>query len=325
MTTHTQRMQACLLGETADRTPVALWRHFPGDDQQPASFAAATLHWQKLYDWDLVKVTPASSFALKDWGSQDEWRGDSEGTRSYTHRVINAAQDWQKLGVLGADSPHLRAQIEVLRTIRKELGPDTPLLQTIFSPLSQAKNLAGGERLIQHLRLHPQSVKSGLEIIAQSTANFMKAICDEGLVDGVFYAVQHAQAALLSPEEFRAFGRDFDLQVLSGAADLWCNMVHLHGEEVYFDEVANYPVQIINWHDRDTFPTLAEAKNLTNSTLCGGLGRESIVLDSAAELTRQAQDALRQTGGTRFLLGTGCVVPVTAAHGNLSAVRRAVE
>ncbi|MEI6289491.1 MAG: hypothetical protein WCP19_03590, partial [Chloroflexota bacterium] len=68
MTTHRERMEALVSGQDTDRTPVALWRHFPGDDQDPDRLAAATLFWQKNYDWDVVKVTPASSFALKDWG-----------------------------------------------------------------------------------------------------------------------------------------------------------------------------------------------------------------------------------------------------------------
>ena len=62
--THYERLQACLAGEKLDRPPVALWRHFPVDDQAPETLAAATLNYQKTYDFDLVKVTPASSFCL---------------------------------------------------------------------------------------------------------------------------------------------------------------------------------------------------------------------------------------------------------------------
>jgi uroporphyrinogen decarboxylase len=30
---HRQRLETCLSGEIPDRMPVALWRHFPVDDQ----------------------------------------------------------------------------------------------------------------------------------------------------------------------------------------------------------------------------------------------------------------------------------------------------
>ncbi len=43
-----ERMQACLKNDPAlDRPPVALWRHFPMDDQDPATLAAATLDFQQ--------------------------------------------------------------------------------------------------------------------------------------------------------------------------------------------------------------------------------------------------------------------------------------
>ena len=62
-----ERLQACIKNDPAlDRSPVALWRHFPVDDQRPETLAAATLDFQHHYNFDLVKVTPASSFAIKD-------------------------------------------------------------------------------------------------------------------------------------------------------------------------------------------------------------------------------------------------------------------
>ena len=324
MPTHRQRLEASLSGSILDRPPVALWRHFPVDDQLPETLAAATLHWQQQYDWDLVKVTPASSFCLKDWGVLDAWKGDGEGTRGYTKRVVFEPADWAKLTVLGPDSPHLAAQLKCLSLIRNDLPIETPLLQTIFSPLAQAKNLAGGEALLAHLREHPEAVKKGLEAIAETTRRFIAAAIKTG-IDGIFYAVQHAQADLLTEAEFSEFGRSFDLPTLEAARPLWLNLLHLHGENVYFDAVADYPVQVINWHDRDTEPSLSDGLKRFSGLLCGGLSRETMVYGNAATVKSEAADAIEQTEGRRLLLGTGCVVPIIAPHGNLMAARKSVE
>ena len=91
---HRERLEICLSGGKPDRVPAALWRHFPVDDQNPESLAAAAVNFQRTFDFDLVKYTPASSFCIKDWGSQDEWRGDPEGTRDYINKVI---QEYGKL------------------------------------------------------------------------------------------------------------------------------------------------------------------------------------------------------------------------------------
>jgi uroporphyrinogen decarboxylase len=48
--TRRERLEATFAGEPVDRLAVALWRHFPGDDQRPADLAAATLAWQAQYD-----------------------------------------------------------------------------------------------------------------------------------------------------------------------------------------------------------------------------------------------------------------------------------
>ncbi len=233
MTTHKERIQACINNETLDRPPVALWRHFPMDDQSPETLAAATLHFQNTYDFDLVKVTPSSSFSIRDWGVEDKWTGHTEGTREYIKRVIHEPKDWEKLPVLDPTAPHLAGQLNCLRIIRKELSPDTPLLQTIFSPLAQAKNLAGGETLIAHLRLYPDAVVKGLEAIAKTTRRFVEACLGTG-IDGVFYAIQHAQASLLTLDEYKTFGLPHDQKTLEPAQELWCNLLHLHGHDVYF-------------------------------------------------------------------------------------------
>src|SRR5512142_3242752 len=94
---HRERLEACLAGQAPDRPPVALWRHFPVDDQTPGGLAAATAHFQHTYDFDLIKVTPTSSFCIKDWGVEDRWKGNPEGTRDYTKRAIQRPEDWTKL------------------------------------------------------------------------------------------------------------------------------------------------------------------------------------------------------------------------------------
>jgi len=324
MTTHRERIQACLNGEKTDRTPIALWRHFPVDDQDPETLATSTLHFQNTYDFDIVKVTPASSFAVKGWGVEDQWMDDTEGSRRYTKRVINEPADWEKLSVLDLDSPYLSGQLACLRLIRQNLNPDTPLIQTVFNPLSQAKNLAGNDLLLKHIHEHPEAVLKGLETIAKTTAKFIEAATEIGL-DGIFYAVQHAQANMISLDEYTKFGLPFDQQALAPANDLWCNMLHLHGKDVYFSLLRLLNFQIVNWHDRETYPSLGEAQSLFRGALCGGLRQNSLVFENQATVKEEAEDAIKQTRGQRFILGTGCVVPVTASHGNLIAARRSVE
>jgi uroporphyrinogen decarboxylase len=129
----------------------------------------------------------------------------------------------------------------------------------------------------------------------------------------------------LTLEEYQNFGVPHDLTALEPAQELWCNMLHLHGHDVYFSLLDSLTFPIVNWHDRETFPTLAEAQKQFPGVVCGGMRQDTLVYQEEAQVRKEATDAIQQTGGKRFILGTGCVVPVIASHGNMLAARKSVE
>jgi uroporphyrinogen decarboxylase len=323
--TKRERLEATIRGEEADRTPVALWRHFPGDDQDPAELAASTLAFQRQYDFDFIKVTPASSFCVRDWGAEDRWLGNEEGTREYTRQPILAPEQWRALPALDPEAGVLGGQLRCLELIHKAVSDEVPFVQTIFNPLSQAKNLVGKQNLVAHLRQDPAAVLAGLETITATTVRFIEAARERG-ISGIFLAVQHASYELLTGHEYEEFGLSFDRRLLAAAGDLWLNVLHLHGNRVMFDLLADYRVQVVNWHDRETPPTLAEGQARVQGAVLGGLRQwETMLRGTPNDVRREAEDAMRQTGGRRFILGTGCVTPITAPWANLRMARAVVD
>jgi uroporphyrinogen decarboxylase len=320
------RLEKTFQGEETDRVPVALWRHWPGDDQRAADLAEATVAFQRRWDFDFCKVTPASSFCLTDYGVQDRWVGSLEGTREYIRRAVERSLDWTELRVLDPSRGALSRQLDVLRMLNDAFGDDVPYIQTIFSPLAQAKNIAGQDRLIEHMRMAPDRLKTGLNTVTESTLRFIDAMRKTG-VSGIFYAIQHGSYALMSEAEYREFGRPYDLQILEALPDdWWLNMVHLHGPAPMFDLVTDYPVQMINWHDRETDISLADGKLKFDGAVSGGLGRwDPMHNGTPVEVSEQARDAIRQTDGRRFVLSTGCVLITTSPTSNIRAVRESVE
>lgn len=324
MLTHKERLKRCLSGESLDRVPVSLWRHFPVEDQSPELLAKAVVRFQETYDFDFVKITPSSSYCVKDWGALDRWVGNPEGSCEYTQFPIQHYEDWKNLRPLSPSKGSLSEQIECIKLVKQYLPHETPIIQTIFNPLSQTKNLVGKGNLPLHLRLCPEEVKTALSVITQTTIDFILAARNEG-IDGIFFAIQHAQASLLSPIEYEEFGIPYDLQILQSASDLWLNVAHLHGEDVYFGKISQYPVDVINWHDLETPPDLQTAKLLFPGTVCGGLRQWDTLVSGNPELVyAEAHSAITRTESTRFILGTGCVLPITAPHSNILAARNAV-
>ncbi|NCF66566.1 MAG: uroporphyrinogen decarboxylase [Chloroflexi bacterium] len=315
-----KRLEATISGEKPDRLPVSLWRHWPGDDQDAASLAAAHLQWQRDYDWDLLKVGPASSYSVADWGVKDRWVGHIEGTRERIFYPVKEAADWERLRPLDPTKGMLAIQIEALRLVGAALDERVPFIATIFSPLAQAKHLAGTDRLLAHMRSDPELFHQGLETITKSTLQTIEAAKATG-ISGIFYAVQHARYPLMNPSEFLEFARPYDLQILEATRDLWLNMSHIHGDQIMFDQVADYPVEFVNWHDRETGFSIAAGLAQIPGAASGGIDHWSIHADSPEKTLNEAMDAVKQTNGRRLLLGTGCVIMTTTPLRNIRALR----
>lgn len=317
-----KRLEATIAGAPVDRPAFSLWHHWPGDDQRPADLAAAHLAWQQTYDFDFVKMMPASDYCLRDWGVESTWIGGDEGTRAYQNQVIHQVDDWAQLPVLDPTAGSLGQAREAVELTCAAVGDDVPVIMTIFSPLGQLRHLADRD-LLFYLRHHPDAVLAGLEVVTESTVRFVESLRSTRL-SGIYYAAQMAEPSHLSRAEYERFGRPFDLRVLEVAGDWWFNLLHIHGLQVYFDLFADYPVQAINWHDREAGPSLAEGAQTVRGAVSGGLDRWTMLRGSPADVRREAAEAMEQTGGRRLILSTGCVIMITTPLSNVRAARASV-
>ena len=321
--TKRDRLAATLRGEATDRPLVALWRHFPTDDMDPTQLALSAVAFQTQYDWDFLKLTPASTYSVDGWGTRSAYRGHPEGTSEYIARPIADPQDWTRLDVLDPHAGTLGQQLAAIRNVRELAGPDIPVIETVFSPLAQAKNLIGDGLDVVHLRRHRSEFQFALEVIAETTVRFVQAALEAG-ADGIFYAMQRAAAEFLSEAEYREVARPLDLRVLEAAQSASFNLLHLHGLNTYFDLVADYPAHALNWHDRDTGPSLAEGARRFPGLVVGGLSQRDMVEGNPATIQNLAHEAVAAMGG-RLCLSTGCVMQTVTPWGNIRALRAAVD
>lgn len=324
--THRERIDAAIAHERPDRTPIALWRHFPRADQTAEGLADAVIDFQTRFDVDLVKVTEASGYPAEAWGAELEDAGNAEGTRRYLKRVVEVPEDWQTLPSLSIhDNEVFARELRALGLIREGVGPDVPVLPTIFSPLTIAKQMAG-DRMLGHLRDHPDDLEAGLRAIAETNARFAAECLNHG-ADAIFFATQFASHDLLGDDEYRRFGVEYDMPVLESVRDrARFVLLHLHGTNPMFGLTSAYPVQIVNWHDRETEPSLAEGKRLfPNGAVCGGIDRNVVDDASPDDVHASVQDALAQTDDRGLIVSTGCVALTTTPEANIRAARQAVE
>src|SRR5437762_3594912 len=74
----------------------------------------------------------------------------------------------------------LAEPVESTRRVRAELGPDVPIIQTLFSPITFAHKLSLNNSFGTHVRRHRDELSEGLERIARSSIDFARATLDAG-------------------------------------------------------------------------------------------------------------------------------------------------
>ena len=323
--THWERVRAGLKGEETDRVPISLWRHWPPDDETPEGLAAVTLRWQAAYDFDLVKLTPTGTYGIEDWGGRTRYTSADHGMRAVVQHGVASAEQWPKLAQLDVTKGYLGNQIAAVRLVAGELKNSVPMLQTVFSPLTTVRKLAG-DRIFTHLRTEPELFKAGLQIVAETHARFALESIRAG-ANGLFFATQCDSYQVLSEAEYREFGEVYDRIILDAVRpEAEIIMIHAHGLDIMFDLIARYPADAINWHDRITPPSLQEGQARFPGMVVGGVDEWHTLLNGPAEaIQAEIREAIAQTGGRRYMVGPGCVVPINTSPLHLQAARAAVE
>lgn len=322
---HWQRIEATIAGERTDQVPVALWQHFPEDDRDVGKLVKHTLAWQDKWNFDLVKFMPSGTYGVEDWGAITAYKGTPNGARTVIKHVVEQPGDWLKLPFLNVKTGCYAEQNAAIQQVAKSFAGKTPLLQTVFSPLTTARKLAG-DKVFTDLRCNPDALKAGLRVITDVTIEFALAALESG-AHGIFLATQVASTRLLSVEEYAEFGRPYDLEILAalkGKAKL--NMLHAHGDDIMFDMLAAYPVDMLNWHDRTTYPDLKTAAKLFPKALAGGLNEHVTVLSGDTKaIASEIRDAIEQTEGRRLIIAPGCVLPLAISDKEIQAIMDAVN
>ena len=315
-----ERVYTALEGQPVDRVPLSLWRHFHKQDQTPAGLASATLAFYHQYDFDLIKLTPSGLYAIEDWGAQISQSKDDDHPPKLKKPVVTDPADWRDLAGLNPTDGTYSEVLEAVTLIKNQLNEeDAPVLMTIFSPMTIAYKLAG-DILFEHLQDHATDVHIGLATIAETTSRFAAASLAAG-ADGIFFASQLSREDMLTEDECQTYVVRYDLIALEHIKSQPVPLVlHLHGENPYFDTANQYPAHAVSWHNQTTPPSITEALQLTDKTLMTGLSRNTLEHGTPEAVQAQAREVIAQTGGTRLILAPACIIPTMSPAENLQAV-----
>lgn len=323
--TKKERIRAAIAGNKVDHIPYSLWSHMPGIDLDPILNAEKTYEFYKTYDVDFIKTMNNGMYSIEDFGCEVDYSEiQSGGVAKITRTPIHSPEDWNRIAEVSIEEGALWREQEYLRLLLEKVkGEEVPVLFTVFSPITTANKLCGG-KVLKYIRDgHGELVHRALEEITKTTCCLTARVTEMG-ADGVFLASQMSSYAVTDEELYREYGMPYDKKVLEASSG-WCNVLHAHGEDIMFNLLKDYPVQVFNWHAWQTLPTVEEAACYTDKCLMGGIERMDITNHKRNQLRSEIFNTIKATGGRGLILTPGCVIRYPLDDEMLSFVKTLKE
>lgn len=313
--TKKERVRAALAGQPVDYPPVSLWGHDFLREWSAEDLAAQTLESYRTHDWDFIKLNPRWTFFAEAWGNTYQ-RPTEQRFPRLLDAAVKSTADLAALAPVDPAGGVFAEQLDALKLVVDEAGPEVDVLYTIFSPLSVVGLVCGGvgQPLLTYAAEDPAATHHAIAATTETLTRHARLALEAGAA-GIFFApLQWSSRRTCDENFYREFGRPYDLQLLQSVRDAEFNVLHVCGDDNMLELLLDYPVAAINWADRgEGNPSLAEARAKTTRTLMGGIEQAHIHEAAPHDVTAQARDALAACPD-RFMLTGGCgISPLTPA------------
>ncbi|HWR38527.1 MAG TPA: uroporphyrinogen decarboxylase family protein [Patescibacteria group bacterium] len=304
----TERIQAAIKGNEVDSLPYGFWTHLPGLDLDPVKLADATYEFYNKYDIDFVKTMNNGMYPVESWGCEADFSGIlNGGVAKLVSTPINCLEDWKKIQPVDIGAGSHARELTSLGLLLKKINQEAPILFTVFSPLTIADKLSNN-KVIEHIRQGGgELIHQALAAITQTTAKLAARAVDMGAA-GVFFASQMSCYDIIPDSVYGEYGKKYDVAVLEAAGAGWFNTIHAHGNNIIFQLLRDYPVDVFNWHAWETLPGIEEARDMTGKCLMGGLKRGDITAGNKNEISAQIYHCVKLLMKKKHILTPGCVM-----------------
>ena len=325
--TKRERVMGALRGAAVDRVPLAFWLHNFATENSAKGLAEETLRLARRFDWDFLKPQSRAQCFAEMWGLTYAASGERARSFTVTHVPVADAGDLARLRPADPQTGVLGEQLEALRLIRAAVGPEVPIIWTVFSPMMVLPMLCRGGRdqALGLARSAPRETEHALGVITHTLAEYARACVAAG-ADGLFYATNVATRSLMSADECRRWQRPWDLRVLGSVVRAPFNLLHICGSGILLEEFVDYPVPAFSWATVAGNPSLATVHERTGRAVVGGLpAKPEIASTTADDLVARARRALDEMTGRWLLLGPDCSINPDTPEPLLDAVGEAVR
>ena len=286
-----ERVDRVLQSMEVDRPPVSLWYHFGVQHSSGEQFARLTLEYFDYYDFDFLKVM------------NDYFYPPPKGLEA-----AKTKDDLNRIARFDVGNSSWREQFKALEIISKHLKDKAYFIDTVFDPWQSIRRNMAGEHMKALMKNEPQALMNALEIVTHN----LIAYCEKSLRSGsagIFMSVIAGKESV-TRKELRTFIKPFAKRVFEAIAHLGkMNTLHVHGEDLFFDDFLDFPADVFNWWDRGPHgPALADVKKRIAGCVMGGIDQTIVSRNTRKFLKDHVSEGIKLGGNRRFLLANGCSI-----------------
>jgi uroporphyrinogen decarboxylase len=214
-------------------------------------------------------------------------------------------------------------QLDVVEGVVKEMGAETIVIVTLYSPFMFAEQTVGADVLLSHLDDDPAAVKEGLDIIVDSMHIFIDGCVERG-VDGFYVSTQGGEAGRISVEGvFDDYVKPTDLSVWHRIGERTpFNVLHVcdyvgpytdyERYRTYPGHIVSAPTELLGGHI-----TGAQIAEQFNRPFMGGMDRLGVISTGPGnEVESRAMQSLAE-GPESMILGADCTLRADTSWDNI--------
>ena len=273
--------------------PAAFFIHFPQEYRRGQAAIDKHLAYFRHTGMDFVKIQYEFAFPRRP--------------------EIQTPEDWAKMPLYGRE--FFQDQLEIVAGLVKAVQGEALVIQTLYSPFMSAGHTTSDRMITDHLIAAPEKVKSGLEIITESTLWFVRECIKLGV--GGFYASTQGGAShrFADPSLFAAYVKPYDLAVME-EINRACpfNILHICdycGGYADLTPFLDYPGAVINCSLKLGAQTLTprDVAQMFSRPFMGGIDRHGAIATASQGEIKTMVRAVLQDIPERFILGADCTLP----------------
>ncbi len=213
-------------------------------------------------------------------------------------------------------------RIKAAETLRKQVGPNVPVIGWVEGPLAESCDLAGVNEILLKIYMEPDFVKRLINKIMPTAKDFARAQVEAGCdIIGVGDAI----CSQIDAENYREFVKEMHQELFEYIQSLGAKVkLHICGNITHLlDDIREVKPDIV---DIDWMVNMDYARDKLGKDIirCGNLDPVAVIQNLGSdEITKLIQDLCEKEADHPFILSGGCEITVNTPAEHLKLMRTA--